>query len=132
MRKIVEQPVKGVMMRLFAVEMIDNEPAISLQLKHRPFVIYGVRQSLISIVFALPGWFIMMKNFSPGPICPGEATDHFHLISVVNSDCVMHRGVSKTVSPEATPTIEICTGIASDILAIQPQVHMELIGVGGT
>jgi hypothetical protein len=45
---------------------------------------------------------------------------------------VMDSSVGQPVAPDAIPTIKICSGVAGDVPAAYPQVHVELVGVGGT
>jgi hypothetical protein len=44
----------------------------------------------------------------------------------------VHCRTSKTVPPNSLAAVKIRPGVASDIFAAEPQIHVELVGVGGT
>ena len=113
--------MQGIMMGLFPIQMIHDKPAIFIQGEHGAFVTNGIGQSLIAIMFTLPDLFILSKNFSLCPVCPGETADHLHLILMVDHDGVVHRRMSQTISPATLfAAIEICSGIAGDVFAVEP------------
>src|SRR5687767_12469085 len=84
----------------------------------------------VTIMFALPEFFIVLKNFSLGPIRPCEATDHRHLVLAIYSHGIMSGGVCQSVAPDAFAAVQISPRVAGNVLAVNPQVHVELVGVG--
>src|SRR5689334_15807230 len=91
-----------------------------------------VGQALIAIMLPLPTLFVLLKNFPLCPIRLGETSEHFHLILVIDNYGVVNSSVSQSVTPGSLATIKISPGIAGDVLAANPQIHMELVGVGRT
>ena len=43
----------------------------------------------------------------------------------------MNRGVCKSVAPRRSSAVEVCSRVNGDFLIVNPQVHVELVGVGG-
>src|SRR5687768_8775501 len=82
------------------------------------------------MMFALPEILTVLKNFTFCPVCPCESTEHGHLIFIVNSHRIVCGCMSKSVSPNAFAAIEICPGVASDVLTVNPQIHVELVSMG--
>src|SRR5689334_19170457 len=91
-----------------------------------------IEQPLIAIMLPLPVLFILLKNFPLCPIRPSETSEHFHLILVIDNYGVVNSRVSQSVTPGTLATIKISPGIAGDVLAPNPQVDVELVGVGRT
>src|SRR6185503_2291255 len=113
---IVEQPVQRVMMGLIGNQIIHNEPAITIQHHYGSFM--GHR--FVAIVFTLPHLFVVLEDFAFCPICPRESTEHGHLVLVINGYRVMCRCMSKSVTPDAFTAVEICPGIDSDVVTVNP------------
>src|SRR5690349_7408655 len=119
------------MMQLPAGEMIQDKPAVSIQRHDGAQVTHRIGQPLVTIMLTPPGVCIMLQDGSPGPICPGEAGEHFHLILAVDSYRVMDCCVSQPISPTVLAAIEVGPRVTGDVYPVPPQIDVELIGMGG-
>ena len=50
---------------------------------------------------------------------------------MIDNDCVMGCRARQSVAPDIFAAVEVSPCVAGDVLAVNPQVDMELIGVRG-
>ena len=114
-------------MGLGCFEIIQHKPPVPFERYDRAFV----ADRFITIVLALPEFFVVLQYFSLRPIRPREATDHRHLVLAIHGHGVVSGRVGKSVTPGVMTAVEVGSSIAGDILTVNPQIHVELISVGG-
>ena len=86
---------------------------------------------VVPVVFALPETVGVFENFAFRPICPCEAADHSHLVFAIYSDGIVRGRSRQPVTPDAFASVEIGSGVDGNVVTIHPQIHVELVSVGG-
>ena len=84
-------------------------------------------------MLSLPEILIVVEYSSFSPFRPRKAAEHGHLVFAIYGDGVVNGGVRQSIAPpSAFATIEIGARVDGYVVTVNPQVHVELVGVGGT
>ena len=86
---------------------------------------------VVAVVFALPEIFGLFEDVALRPIRPCEAADQSHLVFAVYGDGIVRGRAGESIAPDAFTGVEVGSGIDGDVVIAHPQVHVELVGVGG-
>lgn len=114
-------------MRLIRFKVVNDQPPIPFQCHDCPFM----ADRFVAVMFALPEAFGLLKNFTLCPIRPCEAADEGHLVCPIHGHGVVNGCTRQSVAPDVFARVEIGSGVNGDVVTTHPQVHVELVGVGG-
>ena len=92
-------------------------------------------KTLVAVVLTLKtiGASLTGRRIRPArrlrPVDPEKAASAAHLVVMIDRDSVMNGSSRESIIPRRRSVVEICSGVARQVNALPPQIHVQLIGL---